>query len=461
MMNKYIIVPFVSFVQSFIGSGHERSVKAKRNIVSSMLIKGSSIIISLLLVPLTINYVNADRYGIWLTLSSIVAWFSFFDVGLSQGLRNKFAIAKANGNDESAQVFVSTAYAILTIVFISIWIVFLFVNPFLDWSDMLNLSNTYQSELSVLVLIVFTYFCFQFIFKIITTIMTADQEPAKASLIDLVAQILSLIIIALLVMTTSGSLINLGLALCISPLVTLIAANLFLFRTKYRPYRPTLSKVKFSHAKSLFNLGMMFFVIQIAFMVQFETANIIIARNFGPAQVTSYNIVYKYFSILTMGFVIFLSPFWSASTDAYAKGDIKWIKNSMKKYNLLNIAFVVIGIIMLLFSNKIYDLWLGKGTVHISFPLSFWGFIYVSTVIFGAKYVNFLNGISALRIQFWASIFSPVLYIGLVFLFLNYFKMGVYSLFIASVVANINGFIIAPLQYYMIIDKNKKGIWLK
>ena len=233
------------------------------------------------------------------------------------------------------------------------------------------------------------------------------------------------------------------------------------FRTKYKPYIPTLSKVRFSHAKNLFNLGIVFFAIQIAVIVQFETANIIIARNFGPSQVTSYNIVFKYFNVLTMGFVIFLSPFWSASTEAYLKNDIQWIKNSMRKYNLLNLAFFFVGVVMLLFSKKIYDLWLGAGTVNISFVLSFWGFIYVSTVTFGAKYVNFLNGISALRIQFWASIFSPFLFIGLVLVFIKYFKMGVYSLFLASIIANFNGFIIAPLQYYMIIVKNKKGLWLK
>lgn len=445
----------------FLSQGHARSIKAKKNILTSILIKGGSIGVSLMLVPLTINYVNADRYGIWLTISSIVAWFSFFDIGLTQGLRNKFAEAKADGDDESAQVFVSTAYAILGIVFLSVWVIFLLVNPFLDWSNMLNLSETYRSELSTLVIIVFTYFCFQFVFKIISTIITADQQPAKASMIDFIGQLLSLLIIGVLVMTTSGSLINLGLALCLSPLITLIAANLFFFRTKYRQYSPALSKVKFSHAKSLFNLGMVFFVIQIAAIIQYETANIIIARNFGPSHVTSYNIVFKYFNVLNMGFVIFLSPFWSASTEAYLKGDIPWIKNSMKKYNYLNIAFVVIGIIMLLFSDWIYKIWLGEGTVEISFLLSLCGLLYMITVIFAAKYVSFLNGISALRLQFWASVFSPILYIGLVLLFLNYYNMGVYALFIAAVIANFNGFIIAPLQYYMIIVKNKKGIWLK
>jgi len=95
-------------------------------------------------VPLTINYVNPTRYGIWLTLSSIVAWFSFFDIGLTQGLRNKFAESKATGNDELSQIYVSTTYAILTIVFLFVWITFLFVNNYLDWSKLLNISQVYQ-----------------------------------------------------------------------------------------------------------------------------------------------------------------------------------------------------------------------------------------------------------------------------------------------------------------------------
>ena len=50
--------------------------------------------------PLTIDFVNPTQYGIWLTLSSLLAWFSFFDIGLSLGFRNRFAQAKANGVDE-------------------------------------------------------------------------------------------------------------------------------------------------------------------------------------------------------------------------------------------------------------------------------------------------------------------------------------------------------------------------
>ena len=460
MMNKYLILLF-SLYHKFVNRGHTRSIKAKKNIITSIFIKGGSIGITLLLVPLTINYVNAERYGLWLTISSIVAWFSFFDIGLTQGLRNKFAGAKAKGDDESAQIYVSTAYAALGIIFLVLWGIFLLVNQLLDWSDMLNVSAEYSNEISLLAVIVFTYFCLQFVLRIITTIITADQEPAKASLIDLIGQVAALLIIGILVQTTEGSLVYLGLALCIAPIIALAGANIFFFSGKYKSYKPSFAKVKFSHAKSLFNLGGIFFIIQIAGIVQFELANIIILRNFGPVDVTDYNIVYKYFGVLNMTFMIFLSPFWSASTEAFLKGDLGWIRNSIKKYNFLNILFIIAGLIMLLLSNTVYTLWLGEGTVDISFELSLWGLIYFSTMMFGNKYVSFLNGISALRIQFYTSIFSPFVFIGLVLLFLNYFKMGVYALFMASVFANINGYILAPVQYYMVIVKNKKGLWLK
>jgi O-antigen/teichoic acid export membrane protein len=459
-MKDKILIPF-TFLNNILSKGHQRSVKAKKNIIASFFIRGISIAISLILVPLTINYINTSRYGIWLTLSSIIAWFSFFDIGLTQGLRNKFAEAKAKGNDELAQVYVSTTYAILAIIFFLVWAIFLIANNFLNWAHILNVSDSMRPEISTLAIIIFTYFCLQFVLRIITTLILANQEPAKSSLIDVSGQIVSLIFIFILVKTTQGSLIKLGIALCLSPLLVLSSATLLLFKGTFKKYKPKISKIKFSYAKGLFNLGVVFFIIQVAGIIQYQTANIIIAQNFSTADVTSYNIVFKYFGILNMIFVIFLTPFWSASTEAYMKNDIQWIKNGIKKYTQLNIIMTVIGFIMLISSPTVYRVWLGEGKVNISFYLSLWGFLYFNVTIFASKYVYFLNGINALRIQFLACIFSPFIYIAVSMLLIKYYHMGVYSLFIASIIANFNGYILAPLQYYQVVNKNKKGIWIR
>jgi hypothetical protein len=162
-----------------------------------------------------------------------------------------------------------------------------------------------------------------------------------------------------------------------------------------------------------------------------------------------------------MIFNIFLIPFWSASTEAYQKNELDWIKNGVRRYNQLGLIILVGTIIMLVFSAPFYRLWLGEGKVTIAFSLSLWGFVYFNVMMFGGKYVQFLNGISALRIQFITSIVSPILYLGVVLLLIKYFHIGVYSIFIGAVLASFNGYILAPIQYHMVINKNKGGIWTK
>lgn len=451
----------LTWLLQFLNKGQERSVKIKKNIFESFLIKGGSVLVSLFMIPLTINYINPSRYGIWLTISSVVGWVSFFDIGLTQGLRNKFAQAKARGDDDSAQVYVSTAYALLGGIFLLVWLVFLAINPFLNWSTLLGVKASMRSEISMLAVIVFTYFCIQFVLRIITTILIADQYPAKASGIDFLGQLISFLFMMVLMKTVKGSLILLGITLCLSPLLILLISNIFFFRGRYKKYSPKLSKVNFAHSKDLLSLGMVFFVIQIAFIIQFQTANIIIAQNFGTAEVVSYNIVYKYFSVLEMVSIIFVAPFWSASTEAFLRGDIPWIKSSIKYYNLLNVLLFLASLVMLILSSKIYDLWLGKGKVNIQFELSLWGFIFFNFNVFSGKFVEFLNGISALRLQFYSSMISPFLYVISALVLIQHFHFGVHALFISSLIANFNGFILAPLQYFQIIEKNKRGIWAK
>jgi O-antigen/teichoic acid export membrane protein len=457
---KKLFSSIYQYLHKQLVKGNARTVLAKKNIIGSLVIKGGSIAVSVVMVPLTIDYINPTRYGIWLALSSIVGWFSFFNVGMTQGLRNKFAEARTKGDLQSARMYISTTYAVLTIVFTSVWLIFLIVNPFLDWVKILNASSDMRMEVSMLAIIVFTYFCLQFVLKIINTLVTADQHPAKASLINLLGQIISLVAIVVLVKTTEGSLVNLGLALCLAPITVLVIANFFFFNTSYKNLKPSFSHINFSQSKNLFSLGLVFFVIQIAFLIQYQTSNIIIAQSFGPLEVTTYNVVYKYFNMLGMGFGIFLTPFWSASTDAFFKNDIAWIKKATKKYLQIGFLLILFGVGMLLISDKVYEIWL-KGKVEVDFKLSLWGLIFVSSFMFGSIFVNFLNGISALKIQFWASLVSPLIFVGSAYLLIDYFGMGLHALYVSSLIANFNGIIIAPIQYYFIIYKKKKGLWIR
>lgn len=447
---------------AFFTEGNKRSVEAKKNVLGSLVIKVLSIAISLVMVPITINYINPTQYGIWLTLSSMVAWISFFDIGFTQGLRNRFAEAKAAGNIELAKTYVSTAYFYIGIIFVCIWILLMIVNQFVDWGKVLKIDQDTAREVIIMAYIIISYFCFQFVFRIINTILIADQKPAQAVMLDLLGQFFSLIAIYILTKVTSGSLIYLTLALGIAPTLVVILGNIYFFKTKYKVYAPTVSYVKNRYAKDIMSLGVKFFVLQIAAIVQYQTILFLIAHYFDPLQVTSYHIAYKYFGILQMGFLILVTPLWSSVTDAYSTGDINWIRNAVKKYLLVLIPFVLLGAAMLTVATPIYNLWLGENVVHVPFVISLLCYIFISTTLFAYIFVFVINGIGALQIQFYSSIITAIGFIALSMTLIKTFHLGVESILISSIVSNLFGFVIAPIQYYQIIVKRKReGIWVK
>lgn len=447
-------------LDNFFNKGHERSILAKKNIVASFFIKGCSILISLLIVPLSLHYVSPSQYGIWLTLSSMVAWISFLDIGFTQGFRNKFAEAKAKGDINLARIYISTTYYYIGLIFISVWVVLIIVSQIVNWRTLLNIPADLETEVSRVVIIIFTYFCFQFVFRIINTMLIADQKPAKASFLDLTGQMISLVIVFLLTRFTTGSLLNLALAIGIAPTLVILSANLLLFRTEYKDYMPSIKLAKKEYARDIMNLGLKFFVLQIASIVQFQTTSFLIAHYFSTLQVTTYNIAYKYFFTLQMIFMILITPLWSGTTDAYNSGDIPWIKKVVKKYLFFLIPFILLGAVMLTFAKPVYDLWLGKNVVDIKFHISMLCYIFFSTGMFASIFVAVINGIGALKIQFLMSIFSAIGFLALSIVLVKHFHLGVESILIASIISNIYGYIVAPLQYYNIfVKKSAAKIW--
>jgi len=446
------------FILQFFSIGHERTLKAKRNIFASFFIKGVSLLIYLALVPITINYVNATNYGIWLTLSSIIGWASFFDIGFGNGMRNRFTEAISRGEHELARVYVSTTYAILSIIIASVFGTFMIVNFWLDWSKILNADPAMADSLNVLAMVVFAFFSMQFVFKLITTILTADQKPAMAGFLLMLSSLLSLVLIILLMKFTEGNLIYLGIVMGASPVAVLLISSIWFFHKSYQKYRPSIKTVKFSYARDLMNLGIQFFIIQLSAVIIFTSSNLIISQLFGPVEVTVYNVALKYFSIPISLFIMVLTPFWSAFTEAWSKSEMGWIKRSLK--GLLLIWFITAGftVLMILIADPVYRIWVGKD-IEVPFSLTFFMGIYAIIFIWNNIFAYFLNGIGKIRIQLYSSVITGVLVIpAMVYLGK---MMGIKGVVIGTIIIMVMNAVWVTIQSRKIIRGTASGIWLK
>ena len=179
--------------------------------------------------------------------------------------------------------------------------------------------------------------------------------------------------------------------------------------------------------------------------------NFLIIRYFGATEVTEYNIAYKYFNVPYMFWVTILTPVWAAVTDAIAKDDYSWVKGVVKKYLVLFSVFLAGTLLMLALSGPLYRLWVGDA-VHVPFQISLWVMIFNLVMMYGSIFVNVLNGAGILRVQAIACMVSPFVFLGLCFLFIR-MGWGVKSILIASILANFNGLLFAPVQCWNLLRK--------
>ncbi|MGE5406531.1 MAG: lipopolysaccharide biosynthesis protein [Methanosarcina sp.] len=453
--SSYISLDYGKYFRDFF-RGHERTVKAKKNILASLFLRGISMLTTLVMVPLTINYVNPTKYGIWLTLTSIIYWFYFFDMGLGNGLRNKLTESIAKGDKELSRTYLSTAYAIFVGVFGAVWLIFVIINNFLNWSGLLNAPPELNGELTWVAFIIISYFCLQFILKTVNTVLTADQKPAKAAFIDMLGQVLALVSIFILTKLTRGSLINLGLGIGVPSVVVLIAASVWYYSRLYRDINPGTRWLNIECAKGMMGLSMKFFFLQIASFVVFGVNNIIITHLYDPGEVTVYNVAYKYFSMVMIVFIIIITPYWSAFTDAHIRKDTAWMKDSIKKLEKVWLIIAAGGIFLLIFSRFFFPIWVGN-KVHVPFSVSVLLLLFFLVYTRLNLYLYPLNGIGKVKMQIL--FYIPLCIVNIPLLVFLGGNLGLEGMIAGNILICIPHLIYGPLQLKKIVENRAQGLW--
>lgn len=439
----------------------ERTDKAIKNIILLFAAKAISIICSMLIVPITIEYLNPTRYGVWLTVSSIIAWIGNFDLGLGNGLRNRFAEAKAKGDIELARRYVSTTYVTMSLIMVILFLVILLLNAFVDWTVVLHLDAGYCQELTLVISILALFFCTNLVVSLFGTVATANQSPSVPAMINAIGQVISVLVVWILVKTTNGdgSLLSLALFYSSIPCIVMLVASFFAYRGKYKQYRPSISCFSLSCVKSVLNLGVNFFIICVSLLLIFQISNIVLMRECGPDSVTQYNIAFKYFNVLCVLYMIIITPFWSAFTDAYAKSDTQWMKSAIRKLEIASVCATVLGIAMLFISPAFYSFWIRNNAVTIPFSLSALMLLFTLSCIWSNMYMYPINGIGTVRIQM--CIYLAIAVFAWPAISYSARHWGVAGVLFVPTVAYVFQGIMARIQLIKLINGTAKGWYVK
>lgn len=445
-------------IKAIFANGDERSSLVRKNILVSAIMKGIGLLTSFFIVPITLNYLDVETYGVWLTLSSILYWFTFFDIGLGNGMRNYLSAALSIKDYKLAKEYISTTFILIGGIALILACVIAALFPFINVQHLFNTSATTERDLMLSLVIAIIMTLIVFTVRNVGTIYMAMQKSAVNDVIVATGNVISLIIIFLLSHCMEGRLVYVVIAFTTPTMLIYLLTSFYLF-IKHKELCPSFKSLNWNLSKNIVGKGLGFFFIQItSCLVIYGSSNIFITQFCGPIEVTNYNIAYKFFNLLAVAYVIYISPFWNAYTDAYVKGNYQWINSAFRKTIKVWFASVLIGGVMLVIAPYFYYFWVGE-KVKIPGMLSLFVLLYISMYNLNNCFTYLINGLNKIRVQILTSIIITVIYLFVVNVIGE--KYGAYGVLGCM----ISSYLVMALVHYkqcsLLIKGKAKNIWNK
>jgi O-antigen/teichoic acid export membrane protein len=346
------------------GTPEGRSKERYRRVALTALSSGGAQVISvitmLISVPLTLHYLGSERYGMWMTISSVVLMLGFTDLGMGLGLMNSVSEAHGKDDRQAAAQYVSSAFFMLTGMGVLLLTAFALAYPHIPWARLFNVKTPQAArEVGPALAALVACFTLNLPLGVVQRVQTGYQEGFVISLWESLGKVLGLIGV-LAVIYYQGGLVWLVLAVAGAPLAAALLNSLVLFGYQRPWLMPRWKNATIFVANKIFRLGLLFFLLQLAMTIGVNSDNIVLAKILGPEAVTQYSIPQKLFFIPTMLLTLLIGPLWPAYGEAIARREIAWVRSTFFRAVVSGLCISIpMSLIFVIFGQKILSLWVG------------------------------------------------------------------------------------------------------
>ncbi|WP_318461224.1 lipopolysaccharide biosynthesis protein [Photobacterium leiognathi] len=389
---------------------NNRLIKIIKNAFSSGASKGITILVTFITIPLTIDYLGTEKYGLWMAITSLIALMQMMDLGVGNALIS--LIADKKNKDGIYETFDIILSGLCTITMIGVFIVVtsFLVIPYVNWQWLLNFQDPNlipiaENSIKAFVII----FSLSIITGVAQSIRLGFQDGHINGGYNSIGQILNLIFIYITIKLDFGLTIliissSLGTIFCnIGNLIFLIKKIL-----GRREYYSNIGKI-YKYSKNILKSGSGFFILQIMSIISYNLDNFIVSHFSGMDNVATFSVTMKLFSLTSVILTLFFSGMWAAYADAKSNGDWNWINKLYKRSLVVSsfAAFIISAVIAVTLPYTISLL--SKGTIKPENSLILGMFLWGGgSAVIGATSC-LLNGIHYLKAQIIVAIITTIL----------------------------------------------------
>ena len=385
------------------------------NTAASFLIRGVSLVLSLLATPAFVEYFRDQRVlGVWYTMLSVLFWVLNFDLGIGNGIRNQLVQDFSSGDIRSARKTISSGFFSGGLLVLTLGTAGMLLIRTVDLNWLFNVDTGVISY-EVLVksaLLVFCGIMARFFLTYISAVFYALQLSSLNSFLGLCASALQLLFVTsyspedpetgLWMLSGTYAVVS-NLPLCV--------AGVVVFAARLRDCRPSVRYVDPQTIRRIMGTGTVFFICQIASMLLLNTNELFISRLFGPEDTAEYTFYYKITSLISIAAALVLTPMWSVVTKAMAERRYDWLRKLYGKLKIAGALGMAAQFAFVLVQQTAMDFWLGKGSVQVEYPVAMAFACFGSVFLYTSILSTLVCGMSRMGIQmvcYCAGVFGKI-----------------------------------------------------
>mgnify|MGYP006994271527 FL=1 len=384
----------------------KRNNLVRKNIALSVVFKGLSVGLSLLLLPLTVNYLSQVEYGIWVTLLGVLSWVNYLDMGIGPGLRNKLTEAVSLEDVLAFRSYLSSGIVMIGVICLAALIMFVTGLQIVNLNKLLNTTEVssgllYYASLYTGIIVLILFFL-----SIMDQVYNSFQQTAIPGLVGVVQSTIMLGIVYYLTRFDYRNMLYFIIAFGFSAILSKLGMCIWFF-CRHRNLLPALRYVSFDRMKGLVTLSAKFLLLNVTCIFIYNSADFMITLRMGPDYVRDFDLVFKVFYFISTLYFFMFNPLWSAYTDAYVKRDFDWIRKTLKKTTLLIIPVIVAVIIVCFNVRLIVRIWTG---IELDIPDSLPAAIGLYTIglYWLANWNYFINGSGQVNLEIIVSVIAAI-----------------------------------------------------
>ncbi len=412
------IKPFDTATQE--GRTQERYRRAAWSTISNLLSKGLAMAVMLLSVNWTISYLGTERFGIWMTIASFASMLTFLDLGVGNALVNHIAENAAHDKPVELEKSISGGLGFLGLIGVTVTVLMLLLAALLPWAAVIKVADpqlVFETRRSAMLFaLLFGLYLFT---SGIQRVFWGLQRAFEGNFVAAISSLLAIMALWVAAKSKADVTILLAATLGIQSLAG-FPLLLLLFVRKQISIREIIASTSIEGSK-LLRAGSLFLVLQIGTMIGWGADSLIISSTLGATSVVVYAVTQKLFQFITQPLATVNAPLWSAYSDARARGDRPFIRQTLWRSMMLTLTVATSGVFLIsIFSEWLIFYWT-NGTIKVPQP-----FIYTFAVLVifescGNAFAMFLNGMQIVRQQIIVVILFCLLTLPLKIIGVNYF----------------------------------------